>query len=119
MTAVAACLFSQGSAAQSLRVSLAIESEGSGGYMELGGGLAKAIVKRTAVKAAEARHRVRHAQPSRFAVRAMQDGPPIKFVSQALDQSGLNIIGLTYASPVTTRSRTAISSRESKNPALF
>jgi hypothetical protein len=103
MTAAAACLFSQGIAAQSLKASIVIESEGAGGYMELGGGLAKAIVKRAAARAEDVRHRTRHANSSRLARRATDDGPPIKFVSQALDQSGLNIIGLEYAPPVTTR----------------
>jgi hypothetical protein len=112
LTAAGASILSGSLTAEDLNAALVIEPDRPGGYMKLGGGLAKAIVKRRRINVLKVQRKepedtsptaarpppraIRRASISR---RATDDGPPIKFISQTLDPSGQNIIGLIYSPP--------------------
>lgn len=92
---VAAVLsFPQDGAAESLNnVSITIEPDWEGGYMGLGGGLVRSIVKGAGDKPAISGHRPRRVRATRAsrAVAAINNVAPIAFVAETLDHTGFNI----------------------------
>jgi hypothetical protein len=97
---LAAAVFSisQDGAAGSLNiVSITIEPDWEGGYMGLGGGLVKSIVKSDDDKPAISGHRprrVRATRASRTVASATNSVAPMALVAQTLDHTGFNISSL-------------------------
>jgi hypothetical protein len=106
MFAAALSCFSQDGTAQSFNtVSITIEPDWTGGYMGLGGGLVKSIVKPTENERADdddkpaSRHRLRRARAthaSRAATPAINNVTPIAIVARTLDHTGYNISGVGW-----------------------
>ena len=94
---LAAAVFSisQDGAAGSLNiVSITIEPDWEGGYMGLGGGLVKSIVKSDDDKPATSGHRprrVRATRASRTVASATNNVVPMALIAQSLDHAGFDI----------------------------
>ena len=108
MFAAAVSCFSQDGTAQSYNtVSITIEPDWTGGgYMGLGGGLVKSVVKPAEDKhvadddkSDTSRHRLRRARAthaSRAVTPAINNVTPIAIVARTLDHTGYNISGVGW-----------------------